>query len=404
MPIQDLSNAAEHNFRTLEEIERYLETLKQRFVENVTLLHKYEVQFARTEQAATTEFKINVTKTGKPMKRRAGPHIQVNKFKRVAIPDVEKLSKNFALVDELFGMLDTLKTLESIAMVNFKGKPGVGKIVEGIKQRRAVTEKAIKKAQDFLTNIGEKKEPTVFKDFVEQISKILEAHLDYEDFENFVYLTPDQNSRFRFTHYLRLIGLTDDENNEYTELYVVFTCILIPIGKKQVEAEYYVNVLYEFQTPGKFETGTRVDAAKGAALVIGTILEQENFANTLGTLPLNLDESKIKKEQFGVKGKIFSVEVDEKTISFNLNKGVKEGEIARIVQQLYVDVKGLVHRVRAKLKVRVTKALGRHKITFTLSNVAGDGQVSVDDAKWLQEQFGVDDDKLRRIVRIINGG
>jgi hypothetical protein len=402
--LSDVDSLAEHNFRSLEEVERYVDGLTLKIKEDLSLLNKYEVQFARTEETAATEFKINVTKTGKARKTRAGKHILVEKFKKVVIPNVNQLQKNFSIVDELFDDLDKLKTVENIVSVSFRGKPGAGKMIEGIKTRRKITESGIKKAQDFLAKIGQKYAPTPFKEFVQEVADLLAAQLEFEDSENFIYVTPEDTHKFKFTHYLRLIGLEDDEGKSFPELYVVFSCILSPAGKKQVTAEYFVNILYEFQTPGKFDIGTTVDSAKGAVLVLGGQLDSENFANALGTLPMNLEEKKLKKNQFSVKNKIFSLEVDEKSLTFNLVKGVSDPEVSKIVEHLYADVKGLLYKIRAKLKVRVTKELGRTKIIFTLANLARDGEVSVDDLKWIQEMTGIDDDKLRKIARTINGG
>jgi hypothetical protein len=403
MTIISLSDLAEHNFRSLEEVEKYVNTLTLKIREDLSLLNKYEIQFAHTETSATLELKVNVTKTGKARKTRAGQHIMVQKFKKVVIPEAGRLAKNFAVLDELFDDLDKLKTVENIVSVSFRAKPGAGKMIEGIKTRRKITEKGVQKAQEFLTRIGKKYEPTPFKEFVQAIFDKLVEELDYDSTEQFIYVTPDQNQRLRFTHYLRLIGLEDDEGRVLPELYLVFTCIITPIQKKQVEAQYWVNVISEFQTPGKFETGTEVDTVKGAVLDIGMKLDSENFANTLGTIPLNLDKTP-KKEQFSVKKKIFSIEVDEHSISFVLNKGVKDQEINSIIENLYGDVKGLLHKMRAKLKVRVSVELGRKKIVFTLANLAKDGQATMEDLRWIQEMTGIDDDKLRKITRTVNGG
>ncbi len=405
MPIVSLSDVAEHQFRSLEEVERYVNDLSLKIKEHLNLLNRYEVQFAKTEVTAAIEFKINVDKSGKLMKKRKGSQIAVQKFKKIVIPDAAKLQKNFAIVDELFDDLDKLKTVESIVSVNFRHKPGAGQMIEGIRTRRKITENGIKKAREFLTQVGAKYEPTEFKEFVQNVADVLSKNLDYDDYENSVYVTPNGPAGFRFTHYIRLIGLEDDDGNTFPELYLVFTCLLSPLGSKKVEAEYFVNVLYEFQTPGKFETGTEVDSVKGAILVLGSILDNENFANRLGTLPLNLEDTKIKKDQFSVKGKIFSFEVGDKTLTFNLLKGVSQSDAEDVVKKLYIDVKGLLYKTRAKLRIRGPyKEGGRFKIVFTLANLAKDGQVSVDEMAWLKEMIGVDDEKIRRIVRIINGG
>lgn len=41
-------------------------------------------------------------------------------------------------------------------------------------------------------------------------------------------------------------------------------------------------------------------------------------------------------------------------------------------------------------------------VRFTLSNIARDDQINVVDLDFLKEQFNLDDDKLRQVVRVIN--
>jgi hypothetical protein len=73
-------------------------------------------------------------------------------------------------------------------------------------------------------------------------------------------------------------------------------------------------------------------------------------------------------------------------------------------------VKTLIEVKNAKIKVKIFKdavRAGKSKqenyvIRFTLSNIARDDQISVMDLDFLKEQFNLDDNKLRQVVRVIN--
>jgi len=406
MAIKSVSDVAEHQFRSLDEIERYLEELKGKMSDLDSLLKQYQSRFARTASTSALEFKINLKKSGQPMKvKRPGGVILTDRIQKVVIPKLDKLRANFSIVDELYENLDLLKTLESTVSLHFRSKKGSGQILSTIREMKKGAEAKIKGALDFLKKLGEEYEPEPFKELVEKTAVQISDEIDFEKSDQEIYVRENPDSHFEFTHYVRLEGVSDDEGNRFPELFLVFTCELYPQGTKNVHLGYFVNVLHEFAVPGKFDKGTSVDSIKGALLVLGSLLELENFSNQLGTLPLNLDKTKVKKESFSAKNQITSIEVNEREISFKLVKTVKKKSDADdLAHQLYPEVKAMIERTKAKLKMRTHKELGTWVITYTLSNLVGPGQVSVDDVEFLRDKFGVDDEKLRKVVRVINGG
>jgi hypothetical protein len=390
---------------SLDEVDRFLTEIKKKSDELTLLLQQYEKQAARAanSQAAALEFKINVTKDGAPAKRKS-PNVIVDRFKKVVIPNITQLRNNFALVDDLYEKLDILRTLESTVSMHFQSKAGSGKTLDGIRRLTKQVETKIRDALKFLNRIASKHAPEPFVDFVQKTVDRVSDSLSFDSYEAALYVRETDSKTFEFTHYIRLLGLVDDEDKAYPEMYLVFTCVLTPTGKTEVQASYHVTVLSEFAVPGRFDTGTAVDSVQAAVLVIGSLLDMENFSNALGTLPIDLDK-KIDKNTFTVGKSVSQLEVDERSISFILAASVKsQSAVQAVTQQLYLEVKALLYRVKAKLKVRITKELGRYRVTFTLSNLAGPNQVSVHDLDFLRDKLGVDDDKLRKIVRVINGG
>ena len=406
MAIISISDVAEHNFKSLEEIERYIQEVKLSVDEADQLLRQFEAQFGRTAAtAAGVEFKIDLKKGGTTIKKVGTKGILVNVYKKIVIPKMDTLRKNFSIVDELSDKLDILRSLESTVALHFKSKVGSGKTLEGIKRLRGQIEIKVKNALAFLQKVAQKHAPEPFTEFVQKTMDQLADEITFTSAANELYVSESVQGQFEFTHYVLVKGLTDDEGKAYPLVYIVFTCVLEPLNKKDVDINYYVNLLHDFSVPSKFDKGTKVDSVKGALMTLGSMLELENFSNTLGTIPMNLDSKKITKNTFSVRDFITSVEIDQHSISFILAKGVKTQEqINKLTEQLYVELKALLNHIKAKLKVRVVKELNKYKVTFYLTNVANSEQISVDDVEFLQEKFGLNDEKLRRVVRIINGG
>jgi hypothetical protein len=407
MAIKSASEIAEHNFRSLEEMEDVLQEVEQDVNDLGQLVDQYERKFARAAAvAAPTEFKIVTQPTGKRLQMKKGsPLPSLKSWPKVAIPNLSQLKSNFTVVDELYDKLEVLQTLEGSLTANFKARHGAGKVLAGITRLRKVTESKIAKALRFLQNLATKHVPEPFTGLIDDTLQEVSVKVNYADYETFLYVHENEGGNFQFTAYIRLLSVQDEEGRAYPDLYLVFTCELRPnpANKKEVSLTYYVTVLHSFATPGKFSLGTEVDSVRGAVMVLGTQLELENFSNSLGVLPLPIDK-KLTKDAFSVKDKIHSLEVDDSAMTFVLKSVVKTSEVNAIREQLYVEIRAMLFRFKAKLKMRQFKSeSGKTAIQFTFTNLADSSQVSLNDLDFLKTRLGLDDDKLRRVVKIING-
>jgi hypothetical protein len=139
---------------------------------------------------------------------------------------------------------------------------------------------------------------------------------------------------------------------------------------------------------------------------ISELLDLEDFATSLGTVPLstqlNKDPSQISQNMFSYKEFIKKVDIDVDSITFQLRPGTTKEVVDEIKYPLYTEVKTLFRNSRqVKLRMAIN---GTKSITFTIVNVAQRGEVSRHDAEFLSDKFGLNDSQLRKVVNILNEG
>jgi hypothetical protein len=408
MPIKKLmcrSEIADSPFRSLQEVENYLKTIKQKMDEAEALLRKYQSQFSHTERAASLTFEI--TRDPTALKRKKDG--LAPKIDKIVIPSLDKLRANFGIVDELAEQVENMETLYSSVLVSFKGSRGQQETLKSIKAMKSAAEAKLKRALEFLGTIGDKYAPTDFKKLVADAIDGISEGLTFRSHRLSYYANEETDGTLVFTAYLELIDLAEQNDGEYPSFYVVFTCRLSvdPEDKKSLTVKYLATVMHHFQAPGKFFAGKPVTNAADAVTKISTMLALENIATTIGSIPHNLNPDKITKDRFRVKDKIARINVEPNSLTFAFLKSVKEKEARVMSNSLYVEVQQILHHIKgARVKVRfgpgTGEDAGRMTVRFTLTNPAQDTQVSTDDIDFLKNQFKLDDSRLRQVVKIIN--
>lgn len=394
---------ADSPFRSLQDVEKYLQSLKEQLNDAESLLRQYQSQFSRSVTAAPDlEFTIN--KDSGPGKK--SPKIGLDKIDKFVVPKLDKLRSNFMIVDQLSEDVDKLNTLFSTVSVDFRGNRGLSQMLNNIKAMRNSAEAKLDAALKFLSKIGEKYAPTPFKEMADEVCKKLSEDLEFSSYKTFIYAHQQVSGDITFTLYVQLLNLVEEDGEQYPEFFIVFTCLLSPLATEKgvLTVENYVTVMNNFQTPGKFSPGRLVTNAKSALSNISTLLSLENISTSIGTLPHNLDPSKITKDKFKFGSKVANIEVDPNSISFAFLKQVKKDEAKSYANSLYVEVKNMFARIKnAQVKVKFTQEDGRFVVRFMLMNLATDKQINTNDLDFLKQQFDLDDNKLRKVIQIING-
>jgi hypothetical protein len=397
------SEIAEAPFRSLQEVEDYLnQQVKKTLDELDSLLRQYQLQFSRIETKSALEFRIN--RTGDPKKSGGGGKFSIDKIDKIVVPNLKALRQQFDVVDNISDQVESLEALFNNVSVQFRGTRGLDATLKNIKSMHRAAQAKMDKALTFLGKVGSKYEPTPFRELVNATMQLVAPNLDFKDGSSLLYAHENREGFMTFTHYVKLRGLRDSEDGVYPQFFLVFTCILKHSDQKtKVMPHYYVTVMHEFSAPGKFGLGRQVDSPQKAATALSLMLELENVGNAIGTLPHNLDPNKVTPSKFSVGSKVAKITVDTSSFAFELLASIKEDEAKKIATTIYTELKGmLAHIKRAQLKAKVVKEGGRYTIRYTLTNLAPSDKVSTQDVDWLKEHFGLEDDKLRRVVQIIN--
>jgi hypothetical protein len=405
------AEAAEKNFRSLPEVEKFLEDMKEKLSDLDELTKSFQQQFARVENACAAKpevaapfsFKVNFEGIDEQEQRKK-IDIKTKRLDKVVLPKPEILRKNFDLVIELYDQYETLQNVYNSVATTLKGVNGSVQTLKNIKAMMSSARTKIDKALEFLQDVGQKYSPKAFQTLVESTINLVEEGLDFQSYENYLYATENAHKELQFTHYVHLRGLMDNDGSQLPNFFIVFTCILRPEGQ-QVVPEFYVTVMHEFQVPGTFNPGKQITNDKTAQTAIFTLFHLENVSNTLGTVPHNLDPEKLTRDRFSVAQAIKSVEATPDKILFVLLKNVPKKAVPEIAGILYNELKtkitGRMKNVRLKAKITKTEA-GYIAIEFTMVNLAENDQVSVHDLDYLRQVLKVDDVKMRQIVKIIN--
>lgn len=395
---------ADSPFRSLQDVDKLLKLIKQRMDDAESLLRQYQTQFSRSETTAAMEFLINKD----PGAGKKKPAITVDKVDKFVVPKLDQLRNNFAIADQLSDQVDSLETLYSTISVNFRGVRGQPDTLKNIRAMQKSAEAKLAAALKFLNTIGSKYAPTQFKEMVDEAMKGISTELEYSNHKTFLYAHETTDGSMTFTYYVQLLNLMEDDGEQYPEFYIVFTCVLSPMSgdKKSLGVEYFVTVMQHFQTPGKFNPGRKVVGPQEAIATVGTLMALENISTSIGTIPHNLNPVHMNKDRFRAGSRVATIEVEPNALTFAFLKNVKKDEAKQLANSLYVDVKGMLTKSlkdKAQLKVKFGPVDGRFYVKFILVNPAADGQVSVNDLEFLKNQFNLDDNKMRNLVRVING-
>lgn len=401
---------ADGAFRSLQEVQKYLDGIETDLNDLDGLIKQYQLQFSKVQQqhpvtaAESIIFDIDVNTPKGPRKPKGGNTINTDIIDKVVIPKIDVLRKNFTIVDEIADKVDDLDKLYNSTSVNFRGIRGSNEMLKAIKSLQRTAKSSLDKALTFLGDIGERHTPKNFKDLIKDTITQVSPELTFKSHKTFMYGYETKDGNLAFAVYLELTSLTDDEGNIYPKFYIVFNCVLKPTKDlTKVEPIYYLTVMHDFATPGKYALGRKVTSSKEAATMLGTMLEMENIYTAIGTQPHNLNPDDYPKGKFEASQSIESIEFTPSSINFMLKKGVKAKDIQAVAVSLLKDVKGIFAKIKkATVSMKIDQSADPKVIKFTLTNLSPENKVSVNDIDFLQDQFGLDAKKLRRVIDIIN--
>lgn len=397
------TEVADGPFRSLTEVDRYLDAVKNNLTELEALLRQYQTHFSKIE-SATTEFVVN--RDDKPDLPKRGGGVKITGFDKVVVPKLDTLRKNFSVVDELADQAEMLDSLYNTVSVNFRGVRGTNDTLKNIKAMKKSADTKMQAALKFLATVGQKHVPTHFEQMVEATIAYVSPNLTFSKNETYIYAYETKEGHLSFSVYIKLHDLEDDEGSVHPQFYIVFTCVLKPNteDKKRVDAFYYVTAMPSFSPPGRYPLGKSISDPAKASAALGLILDMENVSTAIGVVPHNLDPDKIKRDKFSVGSMVHDIKVDPDTITFTFLKTASKERIQDAVRTLFMELKAMLAKMRgSRLKVKPGMADGRYFVQFMVTNLAKEHEISLRDIDFLKEHFPqLDDTKIRQVVKVIN--
>lgn len=400
-----VSDVAVNNFRSLDEIQRVVDQIENEVNDSGKLLKKHRQEFASYVKANGISFKINFDPTRKtqPSKDVKKNDIDVGDVKKVTIPNVTKLKNQYALVEDLHSKYRVLESLETQIQMNFKSKADSETALEGIRAVKAKVSDQLSECFAFLNTIATKHVPKEFETYMEAIAAKVSQQIHFEDDQVFLYVSVDPAGRIQFSYYIMLKNVLNESGEVYPSLYLVVSWVL-KLHAKDAGAGVFVNLLHEFEVPGSLDRGTSVSSVSEAIKAITHMFELENLSTELGVLPLKFNVKDFKDRQFSYQQFIERVDVNDDSMDFVLRQSSRldDKTINTIASQLYLEVQSLLKKSRATLRVKRVKKGSKIILRYTMTSVAGPLDVSLHDAEFLKDRFGLTHNQLRKVVDIIN--
>lgn len=396
-------------FRYIDDVARFLDKMQEEVSENESLIKVQQKNLAYLQRPnekvqsfltkAAMQFMIHDDDESGPkshLKRKIDPELT-----KIVVPNVKNLQSQYGLSEQLYEQYRTLEAVETQVAMQFPDRTGkqYNDTMGSIRKLKKQVGDQLKTVLGFLNEVAAKHVPKSFQKYMQAVVQEVQEHVLFEDSDVFLYVSTTAEKELVFTYYLMLKNATNDEGQVTPHLYISLQWI--------VGAEVSVHVNHEYELPNQLlgGNGTAVGSAGEAVSAISDLLSLEDFATSLGTVPLSTqlrkDPSTLNPGMFTYKSFISKVSVDNDVLTFKLKPGVTQDSLRDIAYALFQEVKQLFRRVKGtKLKMTPSKK----EISFKVVNVAPEGEVSIHDAEFLVDKFGLNQQQVRKVVDILNKG
>lgn len=401
-------------FRYLDDAVRFLDQMAEetRETDQLIKIQQRALAYLKHPKTATTadlvtaadmEFVINDDddKDKRAQSRRRNKKIDPTLVK-VKVDNLSKLKSQYSLAEDLYEKHRTLEAMQTQLAMQFPDRRGEAfdAAMGSIRTLTSKVAEQLKTVLGFLSDVAEAHVPKTFKQYMEAVSAEVSEHVLFEDHNLFLYVHVSDDGQLVFSYYLMLQNATNDDGKTTPHLYISIQWV---VGEEGGNVQVQVN--HEYEAPNKLlrSGGTSVASAGEAVKAISHLLDLEDFATSLGTIPLSQQFRKrpedLDPNMFSYKDKIAKLAVESDALIFKLRKGVSKDEAKEIAYQLFPEVKQLIRKSRgAKLKLEWSNT----EIKFSIHSVAEGLDVSTYDAEFLQEKFGLSDQVVRKVVDLIN--
>lgn len=377
------------NFRFLDDALRAIEKIGKEVDELLGLQKQY------IRQTAAMVLTVNLPSV------KNSPKIPEDKAGNIKLVGMEKLRKNYAVVRDLWETKESLDLMETKIRQAFTGKDvNTEKAVAELAKLKRKVEIGLNEAFSFLKNLADTNLPAKLASFNQATFSILEKSIAYETSTAYSYVYEVEGD-LCFSTYVQLAKVIDDDGTYYPELYVVTSY------RTGSEISLYIGVLTTFVPPSSRLMMKKVASVKETVRALNILLSLDNFATSIGSLPVAmlLKSPTIDKGLFLYQQFILSIRIEEDQVVFTLKPEVTDKAMAdKIINQIYVDFKGVVRKTNAKVSMAIKKAKKCFVLSFYFRTQNDSLMATEDDLSFLKDRFQLSDTTLKDVVKVINSG
>lgn len=388
-PFRSASMVATTSIRFLPDINEQLQAIQ----ENVRVL---DAKLRRQRQALQAGVLFNIDQT----EMKTSPTIRV--AKEFSQKSLKALREQSAIMSQLRATLDSLDALDARLKAQFPDNST--EVMDTRLAMRKTRETIIQKLNEAYAanqDMAKSGVPKPLELLADELAKALARCIQFETSQTYVHVFEAQPStNLCISYYFYLQQCVADDGEHVAALSVVLTYDVIAKA-------FWLNVSHTFDPPTEANMVVKVSNVKSALVALRTLLNRMSYANSIGDIPLKLlvAPEKIRRELFSPAQYISSLDIDEATHTwtFRLKPSVKDANDAqRILNQLYLDIRGLQAKTAARLTQMKVKDKRGWKLLFRLNFASSRMRATPDDLQFLSENFQLDPDAINRVLHIIN--
>lgn len=378
------------DFKNLDDVTRLLKKMGRRVSEMLELLQ------LNKQQMVEAGMRLQITPDGVTTGG-SGVSIDTEPAETIRVKNMDALRSKYRVLTELFQSKTELDAMEAKLKVNF-AKQNPERALAEINRMRKTVLAGISDGFAFLQTTAKQHMPRKLDLLSKGMVSALEKSLMYTSGTMYSYVFVDDAGDLCFTKYLHLKELEDESGRMFPELFITMSY------RTGADAATFVGVQHNFTPPSDDLLMRRVKSIKDALTAVSTMLELDSFDNTIGSLPLDvlLSPKAIQKNLFSYAAQVQSLDVDEHSIVFNLKSTAAE-KVAEIASQLYKELNGIQRRTNARLRMAVQRDK-KPTIHFKFVPMKNAAPITPDDLEFMKLRFGVSNEELKKISRIINIG
>lgn len=287
------------------------------------------------------------------------------KLIKFAVPSLDQLMKHSSTVARLYDNLKELDAIEASLRQAFASTLASKAALRNIAALRVDVKSSLDKTFATLNRIAKKHMPTEMSEFKDALVGLVLDNVSassYDNLNQLVYASIDDNSNPSFSLYVQLENLTNSAGFTFQSFYIILTGIV-----HNNVLTYYLNTLPDFKTPGNYPIGKQVKDVNELSQRLKLLLAHNNIVAEFDVrpMPITTKEAKVKGFSKIKNVKDVTVSKDKLTVTIVPTTTVNVEAVRLAVIKDVIALLKSVIGLRSRSTV-VYKVLTKSKIEFSL--------------------------------------